>query len=52
MLLWTGRIKDSNLLLNIEIDSEFLMLSSKLSQSFEVHEKKRILETICSTVVG
>ena len=36
ILLWTGRLKDNNLLLNVEIDSEFLMLSSKLNQSFRV----------------
>ena len=28
------RIKDHNLLLNIEIDSEFFMLSTKLNQPF------------------
>ena len=41
----------SNLLLNIKTDSEFLMLLSKLRQSFKVEEKE-ILETICLTVVG
>ena len=40
MLVSTGRIKDNNLLLNIEIDSEFLMLRSKLNKSFSVEGKK------------
>ena len=53
MFFWTGGIKDNNLLLNIKIDSEFLMLSSKLSKTSEIHEQiKRITETIFSTVVG
>ena len=47
MLVWTGRTKDNNLPLNIEIDSEFLILRSKLNQSFRVEER---LETICSAV--
>ena len=29
MLVWNGRIKDNNLLLNIEIDLQFLMFRSK-----------------------
>ena len=33
ILLWTGQIKDNDSLLNIEIDSEFLMSSSKLKVS-------------------
>ena len=33
-------MKDNNLLLNIEIDSEFLMLRSKLNKSFSVEGKK------------
>ena len=40
MLVRTGRIKDNNLLLNIENDSEFLILRSKLNQSFRVEVKK------------
>ena len=44
MLVWTGRIKDNNLLLNIEIDSEFLILRSKLNQSFRVERKKDYLK--------
>ena len=48
MLVWTGRIKDNKLLLNIEIDSEFFILRSKLNHSFRVEGKKRILETICT----
>ena len=48
-LLCTGWIRDSKLLLKTKIDSEFLMLSSKLNQSFKV-EGKKILETICSTM--
>ena len=42
----------NNLLLNIEIGSEFLMVSSKLNQSFKAEGKKRVLETIFSTVLG
>ena len=45
-------MKDNNLLLNIEIESEFLMLRPKSNQSFKVEGKKRVLETICSTVEG
>ena len=40
MLLWTGETKDKNLFLNTEIDSEFLMIRSKLNQSFTVEDKK------------
>ena len=40
MLVWTGQIKGNNLLLNIGIDSEFLMLRFKLDQSFRVEGKK------------
>ena len=46
MLVWTGRIKENDLLLNTEIDSEFFMLRPKSNQSFRV-EGKRVLETIC-----
>ena len=42
MLLWSDRIKDNKLLLNIEIDSEFLMFTSKLSQSFWEHGKLKL----------
>ena len=44
-------MKDNSLLLNIARDSEFLIEAFKLNQSFKVEGKKRILETICSTVV-
>ena len=50
MLAWTGRVKNNNVLLNIKIGSEFLMLRSKLNQPIRVEGKKRILQTICSTV--
>ena len=36
MFLSTGKIKDNSLLLNNETDSTFLMLRSKLKQSFRV----------------
>ena len=42
MLLWSDRIKDNKILLNIEIDSEFLMFTSKLSQSFWEHGKLKL----------
>ena len=51
-LLWTGQIKNNNLLLNIDIDSEFLMFTSKVKQSFRVDKKKRIIKTISSTAAG
>ena len=44
MLFWNGRIKDNSLHLNKEIDSEFLMLISKLNQSFRVEGKKEFLK--------
>ena len=44
MLVWTRRIKDNNLLLNTETDSEFLILRSKLSQSFSVEGEKEYLK--------
>ena len=50
ILVWTGRIKDNNLLLKIEIDSEFLILRYKLNQSFGVEGRKRVLVTIFSAV--
>ena len=40
MLLSTGQINDNNLLSNNETDSAFLMLISKLNQSFRQKEKK------------
>ena len=39
-------MKDNKLLLNSDIDSEFLILISKENQSFKVEEKKRVLKTI------
>ena len=42
--LCTGRTKDNNLLLKIEIDSEFLILTSRLNQSFRVQEKNKYLK--------
>ena len=45
-------MKDNNLLLNIAIDSEFVVFSPNLNQSFKVEGKKRILETVCSTMVA
>ena len=46
-LFCTGPVSDRNQLLKTEVDSEFLILSSKLNQYFNV-EGKKILETICS----
>ena len=46
-LFCTGRINNSNLFLKTEIDSEFLILPSKLNQSLK--KGKRILEAVCST---
>ena len=40
----TGRINASNLFLKTEIDSEFLILSSKLNQSLNVEGKKEYLK--------
>ena len=45
------RMKDNSQFFNIARDSEFLIESFKLNQSFKVEGKKRIRETICSTVV-
>ena len=39
-------MKDNKLLLNSDIDSEFLILISKENQSFKVEGKKRVLKTI------
>ena len=44
MLLRTGQIKYNNLLLNIAIESEFLMFLSNLNQSFNVERKKEYLK--------
>ena len=41
---YTGRIKTNNLLLKNEIDSEFLMLTSRLNQSFRVWKKIKYLK--------
>ena len=49
-LLPRRRMNDNSLLLNIEFDSEFLIVSSNLYQSFIVEGKKEILEAVCSTV--
>ena len=43
-LLSRGRMNDNSLLLNIEIDSEFLIASSNLYQSFRVKGKKEFLK--------
>ena len=40
MSVWTAGMKDSNVLLNIKIDSKFLMLRSKMNQSLRVEGKK------------
>ena len=44
ILFCTRRIKDNNLLLKIEIDSEFLTLTSRLNQSFQVHGKNEYVK--------
>ena len=44
MLVLTGRVKDDNLLLNIEINSEFLMLRYILKQSFRIEGNKEYLK--------
>ena len=43
-LLWRGRMNYHSLLVNIEIDSEFLIVSSNLYQSFRVEGKKELLK--------
>ena len=43
-LFCTGEISNSNLLLKTEIDSEFLILLSKSTQSFKVAGKKECLK--------
>ena len=45
ILFCTGRIKDNNLLLKIEIDSEFLILTSRLNQLLRVEGKNEYLKT-------
>ena len=45
-------MKDNYLLLNNEIDSEFLTLISNRNESFKVEERKRMLETVRSTIVS
>ena len=42
ILLETGRIKDNSLLLNIEVDSEFLMLS--WNQTVRIEGKREYLK--------
>ena len=44
ILFSTGWIKNNNLLLKIETDSEFLILTSRLSQSFWVQWKNEYLK--------
>ena len=48
-----GRMTDNSQLLNILRDSEFLIDAFTLQQYFKVEgkKKKRIFQTICSTVV-
>ena len=45
-----GRMNDNNRFLNTSIDSEFLIVISKLNQSFNVDGKKEIFVAVCSTV--
>ena len=40
MLLWIGRMNDSNLFLKTDIDSELLIFSSRLNQSLKAEGKK------------
>ena len=51
MLLWIGRMNDSNLFLKTDIDSELHIFSSRLNQSLKAEGKKRIFEAFCSTVM-
>ena len=44
ILFCTERKKDNNLLLKIEIDSEFLILTYRLNQSFRVQGKNEYLK--------
>ena len=53
MLLSSGRINVSNLFLKLEIDSEFLIFSSKLNQSLNVEGKKEYLkQSIRQWIIG
>ena len=45
-------MKDNNLILNTEIDSEFLVLISNRNHSFKVEGKKRIAETVWLTILS
>ena len=40
MLLWIGRMNDSNFFLKTDIDSELLIFSSRLNQSLKAEGKK------------
>ena len=54
MFLWIGQISDNNLHLNGKIDSEFVMLKSKLNQPFNKELKKSAWNNLlnsCSLVV-
>ena len=44
MLFCIGRLKDNNLLLKTENDSEFLMLTSRSNQSFRIQEINEYLK--------
>ena len=44
MLFGTGRMKDDKLILNSDIDSEFLILISKENLLFKVERKKEYLK--------
>ena len=44
MLLWIGRMNDSNLFLKTDIDSELLIFSSRLNQSLKAEGKKEFLK--------
>ena len=43
-------MKDRSLLLNIAIDSEFLIVASNWNQSLKAEGKKRVFETVSSTI--
>ena len=43
-------MNDDSLILNIEIESDFFIVSSNLYQSFRVEGKKRKPETVCTTL--
>ena len=44
MLLWIGRINDSNFFLKTDINSELLIFSSRLNQSLKAEGKKELLK--------